>query len=449
MGIIKNYNQLATTGLRKQVLDILEVGLAKAAPQELMTPSVQYDEDFNSLLVHTRSHDMMQGRFFVVGGGKAAGGMAEALEHIMGPENITAGVVSAPPGDYQTERIKVVKAEHPLPGRKGRRAVDKMFELKEKCRINENDAVICLLSGGGSALLPAPAEGLRISDIRETTRMLMECGATIQEINTVRKHLSRVKGGQLASYFQPARVLSLVVSDVIQDDLSVIASAPTAPDPTTFKDAWWVLDRYRIADSVPDRVRKYLNRGARGKALETPKELENTYNYIVGNNAMVLEAMAHEAHNAGFKPIISTTTLTGEAEKAAYQKAAEIKRGVYGRHDAILFGGETTVALPDEYGQGGRNQHLAAASIKQLAAWEGEWVMVSLNTDGVDFSPTAAGAIIDSSTLRKAESIGLDVDSYLGTYNTHNLFKKLGDGLIETGETGTNVGDVILYFSKA
>lgn len=448
MAIIKNYNQLATTELRKQVLDILEVGFKKASPHELMTPSVQYDRDFNSLLVHTQSYDLMQGRFFVVGGGKAAGGMAEALEKIMGPEHIAAGVVTAPAGSYNTEKIKVIKAEHPLPGRKGARGVEQMLEMKEEYGINENDAVICLLSGGGSALLPAPAEGLGISDIREVSRIMTEKGLPINEVNTVRKHLSRVKGGRLAAHFQPARVISLIVSDVIQDDLSVIASAPTAPDPTTFKDTLWILDKYGITDNVPDSIIEYLSRGARGKAPETPKHLGNTYNYIVGNTAMVLEAMAHKARNYGFRPVIAGTTVTGEAADVARKKADEVIRGGYGDKNAILFGGETTVELPEDYGQGGRNQHLAASSLKHLSDWEGEWVMASINTDGSDFSDEAAGAVIDDSTLAKAESMGLDIDSYLGTYNTHNLFKKLGDALVVTGETGTNVGDIIMYFRK-
>jgi glycerate-2-kinase len=448
MPIIKNHRQLATTELRQRVLEVLETGLAQAMPGELMLPTVQYDKDFHSLLVHTESHDLMQGRFFVVGGGKAAGGMAEALEQVMGAENIEAGLVTAPAGRYQTKKIKVSEAELSLPGRKGEKAVEEMLKFKEKYGINENDAVICLLSGGGSAIMPSLPEGVRLRDLRETTRVLKERGIPINEINIVRKHLSRTKGGQMALHFQPARVISLIISDVVQDDISVIGSAPTTPDPTTYNDALWVLDRYKVADKIPGRIKRYLEAGASGQAPETPKHLDNTFNYIVGTNAVVLEAMAHKSRNLGFKPMIGSTTVSGEAADAARRKAQEIIVGNYADNNAIFFGGETTVALPEDYGSGGRNQHLAAASLRYLSDLPGEWVMASVNTDGMDGGGEAAGAIIDNHSFRKAESMGLDIESYLGTFNTYNFFKKLGNSLIITGGTGTNVGDIIVYFRK-
>ncbi len=469
MGVIKNYKELTTNKRRKQALDIIEAGIDRVNPRNLLTNAVSYNETFNSVIVYNRHYDLLKGRIFVVGGGKAVGYMAEALEEIIGPENITAGCVNCTDDKYKTKKIKVMKASHPLPDKNGVRGVEKMLALKDQYKIGEKDLVIFLISGGGSALMPSPVDGVSLKEKQETTQRLLECGANIKEINTVRKHLSKIKGGQLGRHFAPARVVTFIISDVVGNDLDVVASGPAVPDPTTFKDAYNILFRYELLPRVPASVAQYIEKSsglrpglkvlvtdtktavrshAAGAGRETPKTLTNCDNYIIGNVSSALEAMAHKAKLLGLEPIIVTTELTGETEAMAVRIAREIILKKYDQYNVILYGGETVPKLPLVYGRGGRNQHYAAASMFALEKKTGEWAMASMATDGVDYHPDAAGAIIDDGSLKKARGMGLRViEDYIDKYDTNALFRKLGNSLIATGSTGTNVGDVVVYMT--
>ncbi|MBM2824465.1 MAG: D-glycerate 2-kinase [Dehalococcoidales bacterium] len=443
--IIKNKLELATTELRKQVLDIVEAGIARVLPAEIMKSAVRYDPVGRILVVNDFSYDLSPGRVFVIGGGKASALMAETLEDILSSDNISAGVVNCnyQVGDGKQRKVRVIEAGHPLPDERGLAGVRQMLALKEQYAIGANDLVICLISGGGSALMPCPAEGVSLAEKQKVTRLLLGCGATIHEINAVRKHLSRTKGGQLGGHFSPATVVSLILSDVVGNDLDVIASGQTCPDASSFIDACNVLEKYGLLERVPRGVRDVLSRGCQGEVEETPKTLNNCHNHIIGDNRLAMEAMADKARELGLTPSIVTAEQEGETTAVAQSRAAEVLAGKYAGVDVILIGGETTPKLPANAGRGGRNQHYAAVSMLAMAPYAGEWVVASVGTDGADFLPEVAGAIVDNSSLSSAS--GIDVKSYLDRYDSHTLLAKMGRSLIVTGSTGTNVGDVIVY----
>ena len=443
--IIKNRSALATTEQRKQALHIIEAGIERVLPSHIMKSAVNYAAARRTIAINSDTYAVSRSRVFVVGGGKASGLMADTMENIIPPENITAGVVNCKGGGYRTQKIKINIAGHPIPDERGVNGVREMLALKECYDINENDLVLCLISGGGSALMPYPVAGVSLKDKQTVTRLLLSSGAEIAEINAVRKHLSRIKGGQLGRFFAPAMVVSLILSDVIGNDLAVIASGPTFPDASTFSDAWKVLERYNLLDKSPASIINFLKKGCSGEMPETPKALNNCHNYIIGDNRLALEAMAKKAGRMGLKPCILTAEQKGETTPVARSRAKEILSARYAGYNVILLGGETTPTLPASPGKGGRNQHYAAVSMMAMAPFPGEWVIASVGTDGSDYLPDIAGAIVDKCSLATAQAKGIDVPSYLERYDSHTLLERLGNSLVVTGDTGTNVGDVIVY----
>jgi len=445
VAMIKNRDELATTELRRQALDIIEAGIERVLPENIMKSALSYDPAGKSLKVNNAAYQVADGRIFVIGGGKASGLMAEALEETLGANNILAGIVNCKGGTYRTKRIKLIKAGHPIPDKRGLNGVRQMLDLKDKHSIIDKDLVICLVSGGGSALMPCPTSNISLEDNQKTTQLLLNCGAEIHEINAVRKHLSGIKGGLLGEFYSPTNVVSLIISDVIGDDLDTIASGPTYPDSSTFKDAYDVLEKYGLTATVPKSVLSYLKMGCRGEVLETPKKLTNCHNHIIGNNRLALEAMANQAEELGLKPLIVTTEQKGDTAEAAYLRAGEILEGKYQGYNAILIGGETTPKLPDNAGRGGRNQHYAAVSMLAMKSYPGYWLAASIGTDGSDYLPNVAGAMVDNETLLRATFRGIEVKEYIDRFDSNTLFKKIGGALIITGDTGTNVSDVMLY----
>jgi glycerate 2-kinase len=446
--IIKNCNELATTTLRKQALKIIESGIDRVLPRAIMKSAVSYDTVSKSLKIQNTTYDTATGRIFVIGGGKASGLMAEALEDTTGAKNIFTGIVNCKGGGYRTKKIKVIKAGHPIPDKRGLNGVKQMLALKEKYHISGDDLVICLISGGGSALMPCPIDGISLEDMQRTTELLLKCGAEIREFNTVRKHLSRIKGGRLGEFYSPTKVVSLIISDVIGDDLDVIASGPTYPDSSSFQEAYAVLEKYDLTAGVPESVLSYLKKGCRGEVAETPKSLTNCHNHIIGNNRLALEAMAKKAEELGFTPLVVTAEQKGDTVEAACTRAGEILEDRYNGYNAILIGGETTPKLPKHAGKGGRNQHYAAISMMAMKSYSGDWLVASAGTDGSDYLPDVDGAMVDSNTLLTATLQGINVQTYIDRFDSNTLFKKIGGALIVTGNTGTNVSDVILYLLR-
>ena len=434
--------------LRKQALDILESAINRVLPPNIMKSALSYDTAGRMLTVNGDTYSLSRGRLFVIGGGKASGLMAETLESIIPPENISAGVVNCKNQNYKTSKIKIVPAGHPIPDQRGIGGVKKMLALRERYSINENDLILCLISGGGSALMPYPVDEIDLADKQKITELLLSSGAEIDEINTVRKHLSEIKGGRLGRFYSPATVVSLLLSDVIGNNLSAIASGPTFPDPSTFSDAYSVLKKYSLLEAAPERVTDYLRKGCQGNAEETPKTLDNCHNYIIGDNRLALEAMAKKAKEAGFTPLIVTAEQKGETTAVAISRANEILSTKYAAYNAILIGGETTPKLPANAGKGGRNQHYGTVSMLAMKQYPGKWVMASMGTDGSDFLADVAGAMVDDHSLDSARARGIDIKAYLNRYDSNTLLDKVGSSLIITGDTGTNVGDVIIYLLK-
>jgi glycerate 2-kinase len=448
MSIIKNIDSLSTTKSRRYVLEIIEAGIGSVLPENLLKRCVQFEKNKKLLTVDNDVFDLSAGRIFVIGGGKASGRMAQALEEIVGAENITSGTVNSKGSIPKTEKIKVISAGHPVPDERGIRGVKEMLALKQRYGINENDVVIALISGGGSSLMPYPSEGISLKDEQDITNLLINSGAEIGEINTVRKHLSRVKGGNLGRHFNPARVISLIISDVIGNDLSVIASGPTVPDESTFSDARRILERFGLSDKAAESISALLAKGCRGEIEETCKTLNNCYNYIIGDNRVALESMKDKARVYGYTPYIVTAEQKGDVDKTARSRAREITGGKYKGYEILLIGGETTVRLPVNAGKGGRNQHYAAVSITAMTGYPGNWVLASAGTDGSDYIPDVAGAIVDSDTPETARRKNIDIKSFLDRYDSYTLLEQIGDSLIVTGDTGTNVGDVIVYLKN-
>lgn len=446
--IIKNRTELTTTELRKRALDIIEASIERVLPQNIMKNALNYNTASRILTINNATYNLSRGRIFIIGGGKASGMMAETLEGIIPPEHITTGIVNCKGGDYKTGKIKVLTAGHPIPDYRGVEGVKKMLSFRDDYSISKDDKTICLISGGGSALMPYPAAGVKLKDKQRITELLLASGAEISEINTVRKHLSGVKGGQLGLHYSPSTIISLILSDVISNDLSVIASGPTYPDKTTFSDAFNVLKKYNLLAAAPTGVMNHLEKGCRGEVAETAKVLDNCHNFIIGDNRLALEAMLTKSQEAGFTPRLVTAGQKGDTTAVAMKRANEILNSEYSGYDALLIGGETTPGLPTPAGKGGRNQHYAAVSILAMERYPRQWLVTSISSDGSDFLPDVAGAIVDSNSLTRAKTSGLNIKTYLDRYDSNTLLSQIGNSLVITGDTGTNVGDLILYLLK-
>ena len=387
-------------------------------------------------------------RVVVIGAGKASAAMAAAVEEILG-DRVAGGLVNVKRGHTAPlRRVRLCEAAHPVPDKAGEDGARRMLALLGEA--GEEDLVIACISGGGSALLPLPAEGLSLAEKQEVTRQLLACGATIREINAVRKHLSGVKGGLLARAAAPAPVLACIVSDVIGDPLDAIASGPTAPDPTTFGDALSVVDRYGLREKVPAAAQAHLEAGARGERPETPKPGDPIFarvtNVLVANGTQAVEAAELEANRMGLRALVLSTTVDGETRDVARVHAAVAREvRAFGRPVAppacVISGGETTVTIRGQ-GKGGRNQEFVLAAAIALEDEPGV-VVFSAGTDGTDGPTDAAGAVADGETCARARALGLDPQAQLDRNDAYPLFRALGD-LVITGPTLTNVMDLRL-----
>ena len=440
MGRIANRGGIAKGEAEAMILDILEEGLGAADPFS----SVK--EALSGLAGYARSF----GRIVVIGFGKASLGMALACEEALG-DAISGGAIITPRGSIGGERprgIEVLEGTHPIPSEMNLRSTERLLSISGG--LSKGDLVITLISGGGSALFAYPAPGITLEDKGETTKLLLAAGATIRETNCVRKHISAVKGGQLARHIHPARVLGLILSDVVGDDLSSIASGPTSPDPSTYGDAWAILGRYRLIDRVPESVSRRIRMGLEGRIPDTPKPgdaiFEGVRNVIVANNMRALSAMAKRAESLGLRAMIATSYLEGEAREVGRVVGSIAKQIRYmgqplGPPCAILFGGEPTVTLRGR-GRGGRNQELALSTAISIAGLRNTW-FASIGSDGIDGATDAAGAIVSGETFEEALGRGLDPMEFLEENNSHEILKELGC-LIYTGPTGTNVNDLAI-----
>jgi glycerate 2-kinase len=435
------------SGLRRAARQILDAAIAAGDASRLTRQALA--REGSRLRVGNRLFDLARvRRVVVVGAGKASATMAESAEAVLDGVPLGGLVAVKESHDPGPRHIRVVESGHPIPDARGEAAGEELLRLARDA--GPADLVLCLISGGGSALAPSPVSGVTLAEKQAVTRLLLECGATINELNAVRKHLSRLKGGHLARAAYPAPVLALLLSDVIGDPLDVIASGPTAPDPTTYDDALAVLDRFGLRARMPTAVRAHLEAGARGEVAETPKPgdpaLAGVTNVIVGNNGLVVEAAVAEARRLGFAPCLLTRRIQGEAREVARVFAAvldEIARSgsPVGRPACLIAGGETTVTVRGR-GTGGRCQEFALALVAELAAMR-DVVVLAAGTDGSDGPTDAAGAIVDPTAFERARGEGLDARRALAENDSHPFFAALGD-LVVTGPTGSNLMDVYL-----
>jgi len=436
--------------LRRAAARILDAGLRAADPEQLVLRHLRVEGDV--LEAAGVRHTLGRGRLVLVAAGKAAAAMARAGERRLG-DRLSESIAVSNAGAEDLRRTRCFVAGHPLPDANGLAAARHVESLLGT--LGREDLALVLLSGGASALLPAPAEGITLRDKARTTELLLRAGANIHELNCVRKHLSRLKGGGMAGAAGGARVVTLVLSDVVGDDLSTIASGPTVPDPTTFAQARAVLDRHGLLARVPRRVRRRLERGARGEVAETPKPgaacFRRSRTLIVGSNALSLEAAARAARREGFRVLTLTTRLEGEAREVGVTLAAILwEIADHGRPVpppvCLLASGETTVTVRGD-GRGGRNQELVAATIQSLAQVPAPALIASFATDGIDGRSDAAGGIADHTSLSRAVRLGLPPPAaFLRDNDSNTLLATLGD-LIVTGPTGTNVLDLTLLLA--
>lgn len=410
--------------------------------------------DCNSLVVkkcgrQERVFDLGRfNRIFVVGAGKATSTMAKALEDILS-DRLTEGIIIVKYGYTQRlRRIKVIEGAHPIPDGEGANGAREVVRLLHGA--DEKTLVICLISGGGSALLPLPAGDIKLIDKIKVTKLLLECGADIVEINSVRKHLSLIKGGQLARAAYPATVCSLIISDVIGDRLDTIASGPTVPDETTFEDASRVFDKYNLWHKIPNTVSDRVKSGLSGRIDDTPKSgdmtFDKVYNYIIASNIQALMAARTKAKSLGFNAFILSSTVQGETREIARMHASiarEIRTTGNPLHPpaCVISGGETTVTVRGR-GKGGRNQEFALAAAVDIDGLK-DTVILSVGSDGIDGPTDAAGGMVDGGSLKRAKRLGLAPLEYLDNNDSYNFLKKI-DSLIITGPTNTNVMDIRL-----
>lgn len=433
---------------------LFEAGLKAVAPGRALLRHVQLDGQ--TLIAGGRRWDLAPGRrVLAVGGGKGVAPMARALEALLGSRLDAGTVVTRYGHGMPLERIDLLEAAHPVPDVAGQRAAEAMLKLVRTA--TAGDLVIALFTGGASALTPAPVPGVSLEDLQELTRQLLRCGATIHELNALRKHLSRFSGGQLARAAAPAEVLGILVSDVPGDRLDVIASGPTAPDASTYEDCLAILDQYGLRTSIPGAALWHLQAGAAGQLAETPKKDDPLFakvcNLVVASNRQALEAVAAMAREQGLEPQFSVDALAGEARVRAVKLMREalclaryLRAG--DRPVCLLAGGETTVTVRGS-GQGGRNQEMALAAALEL---DGQPVCdrvcaLFAGTDGIDGSTDAAGGFAFAGSAAAMRRSGVDPAAMLADNNSHAALAAAGDLLI-TGPTKTNVMDlavVLIY----
>jgi glycerate 2-kinase len=432
---------------RRNARAIFAAGVTAADPALLIQRCLQVDGQV--LRAGKRLYDLTKhSDLYLVGAGKATARMALAVEALLG-ERIAGGIIIVKPGHQVSLRtVEVVEAGHPIPDQAGINATAAIIELLRRTR--KTDLIIGLVSGGASALLSCPVAGLTLQDKQKTTQALLNCGARIQEVNAIRKHISRVKGGRLAELAYPATVLSLILSDVIDDSMDNIGSGPTVPDSSTFADCLSIMERYSVGEIIPVAVRSYLKKGAAGEIVDTPKAGEPIFqkvqNLLIGNNQVALVAAKEKAEALGYNTLVLSSSIEGEARKVAMDHMTSAKDVLSNstplrRPACIISGGETTVTIRGA-GLGGRNQEFALAAAIEIDGLEGV-VVLSGGTDGTDGPTDAAGAIVDGTTVQRARDKGLDARSYLERNDSYPLLKTLGDLLI-TGPTLTNVMDLRL-----
>ncbi|MVT11085.1 glycerate kinase type-2 family protein [Chitinophaga tropicalis] len=432
--------------MRADAIEIFGAGVASVQPSALMRQHVQWQN--GQLQVCGRVYPLPAGRpVWIFGAGKASAAMAQSLEDVLEGLPLKGMVITKHAHGLPLKHILLEEAGHPVPDQSSVQATQKMLQLLNEVR--EHDVVLFLLSGGASSLMADYPKGADLQQVQQVFGLLLKSGATIHEMNIVRKHLSAVKGGQLALRANTSAFCSLILSDVVGDDLPVIGSGPTVPDPSTFKEAYNILEQYGLSLKIPPAIRKHLLQGCAGTIPETPKpghpRFETVSNHLTGSNRIALEAAARKARELGYDTRILSDGITGDAVQLARRLVQEAAQQETGKAVCLLTGGETTVTVTGN-GLGGRNQHLALAAGIALEG-RGNILLLSAGTDGTDGPTDAAGALADAGIMAKAAQEGLDAEHYLLEHDSYHFFEQAG-GLLKTGPTQTNVMDIIVVLTS-
>ncbi|POG54965.1 glycerate kinase type-2 family protein [Haloferax marisrubri] len=433
---MQDFDARTPTPAHETAIDCLQAGVEAVLPDRVVRESVSLDGD--TLTVADETYDLTAyDRILVVGGGKAGDGVADALEAVLG-DRIDDGVVVTPdPTPSPDGRIERLPGDHPVPSARGVESTRKLVDLISD--LDDRTLVLAAITGGASAVLPAPAEGVSLAELQETTDRLLESGAEIHDLNAVRKHVSTLKGGGLARLAAPATVVGLVLSDVVGNDLGVIASGPTAPDETTYDDALDVLDRFDL--DVPKSVRTRLARGSAGDVPETPKPgdpvFDRVTNHILADTFTALDAAREVADERGYDPLVLSSRVRGEAREAAKTHVAVAEESLATGNPiaapaVVLSGGECTVTVRGD-GDGGPNLEFCLAAAAELPD---EAVLASIDSDGKDGGTEVAGAVVDSSSVDAG-----DAHAALARNDALPVLRE-ADALVESGATGTNVNDL-------
>ena len=443
-------------GMREQAIELFRSAIDRVNPYEAVRRFVRLNgnkltlgpEDQPSITLNLERFR----RVFLVGGGKATAPMARAIEDLLG-ERVSGGIINVKYGFSDNLSLtEIVEAGHPLPDLNGVTGTGQIIDLLKK--LGEKDLIFSLISGGGSALLPQPANHISLKEKQALTKALLECGASIDEINAVRKHISSSKGGQMARAAFPATTVNLMLSDVVGDKMDVIASGPFVPDLSSFEDALGIFEKYKLKH-LPESISTYIERGLAHDVPETPKVgdpiFDRVYNFIIGSNILALEAAKGAAQGMGYYSLILSSSVEGETKDVAMVHAA-IAREILSTGNpvsppsCIISGGETTVTIKGR-GLGGRNQEFCLAAATAIRDLPPRVVILSGGTDGNDGPTPAAGAVVDSLTVSKGEEVGMNAAVYLANNDAFHYFEKI-DQLLITGPTKTNVMDVRIILVK-
>ena len=423
---------------------IFFAGVNGVLPEKLMQSQVKLSGDL--LQVAEKRFPLSRFRhIYVLAAGKAAASMSRGVEKVLGDKITNGHVVTKYGHGMNLNYLTLTEAGHPIPDAEGVKGTQKIVNIARKA--TEDDLVICLISGGASALMADFPEGVTLDDLKRTNELLTKCGANITEINTVRKHLSKIKGGQLARILFPATTVCLILSDVVGDRLDVIASGPTVGDSSSFADALTIIDKYSLQNRLPSSVLHYLLEGADGSIADTPKPdnpvFQNVHNYIIGSNGIALESSAKKAVELGFETHTVTDSIQEDVTETAnfILKTIDNQKPTGNKPVCLLFGGEPTVKVSGK-GLGGRNQHLALYLATKICCKKNISILCA-GTDGTDGPTDAAGAVVDYETATKAVEKGIDPNHYLTDCDSYRFFQQVG-GHIITGNTGTNVMDIIV-----
>lgn len=439
---------ISTRDVKSDAFRIMNDAINAVKPSSLMRQEIKYDGEF--LWVGNIKYDLkIYNEIYVIGGGKASAHMAQHLEEIL-KTNITKGIVSTKYGHTtQCDIIDIYEAGHPVVDDKGLNATSKILDLLEET--TEQDLVICLLSGGGSALLENLPGQITLEEVQKTSELLLSSGANIDEMNIVRKHLSKVKGGKLMKRIHPSNCLTLIISDVAGDKLETIASGTTYYDNSTFADTLQIIEKYGLSRRLPKNIMKYIKKGNKGEYEETikygDKIFERVNNVILGKNLTALEKANETAELMNYNTLILNSKMEGESRKTAKEIAGIVKQIKYSgepvkKPACLLIGGETTVTLRGK-GKGGRNQEFALSALYHLQEELDNTILLSCGTDGTDGPTDAAGAFADKSIVDKTKEVELNPAGFLENNNSYEFFERTG-GLIKTGPTGTNVMDIVI-----